>query len=130
VVTKVYTRDVDAGAVFYSRPDTVSGEQLDARTKIKTEHPDVFQKVRVLALTDEIPNDPVVVRKGLDGSIVSRICDALLSFQSTEEGSKALMTIASVEGFQRTSDAAYDDVRALVASYGIDVEKQLRKGKK
>jgi phosphonate transport system substrate-binding protein len=130
VVTKVYTRDVDAGAVFYSRPDTVTGEQLDARTKIKTEHPDVFQKVRVIGLTEEIPNDPVVARKGLDKAIVSRICDALLSFQRTESGKKALMTIASVEGFQRTSDAAYDDVRKLVASYGVDVEQQLRKTKK
>lgn len=130
VATKVYTREVDAGAVFYSSPDTVTGEQLDARTKIKTEHPDVFEKVRVLALTDEIPNDPVVARKGLDPLIVSRVCDALLSFQRTEEGKKALMTIASVEGFQRTSDAAYDDVRKLVASYGVDVEKQLLKGKK
>lgn len=130
VVTKVYTRDVDAGAVFYSRPDTVTGEQLDARTKIKTEHPDVFQKVRVIGLTEEIPNDPVVARKGLDRSIISRICEALLSFQQTDDGKKALMTIASVEGFQRTSDAAYNDVRTLVASYGVDVEKQLRKSKK
>ncbi len=130
VVTKVYTRDVDAGAVFYSRPDTVTGEQLDARTKIKTEHPDVFQKVRVIGLTEEIPNDPVVARKGLDRAIVSRVCEALLSFQRTESGRKALMTIASVEGFQRTSDAAYDDVRTLVASYGVDVEQQLRKSKK
>lgn len=40
------------------------------------------------------------------------------------------MTIASVEGFQRTSDAAYADVRTLVASYGVDVEQQLRKTKK
>ncbi len=127
VVTKVYQGDVDAGAVFYSRPDTVTGERLDARVKVATEYPDVFDKVKVIALTDEIPNDPVVIRGGLPRDVADRLIEALIAFQTTADGKRALMTIASVEGFVRTTDAEYDDVRTLVARYGIDVESTLRK---
>lgn len=127
VVTRVYHGDVDAGAVFYSPPDTVTHEQLDARIKIATEHPDVFSKVKVIALTDPIPNDPVVVRSGLPQSIVDRLLRALMLFEKTKEGRTALMSIASVEGFCVATDNDYDDVRKLVAKYGIDVEKAVSK---
>lgn len=130
VVTKVYQGDVDAGAVFYSRPDTVTGEQLDARAKVVTEYPDVYTKVKVLALTDEIPNDPVVTRKGLPEDVRARLINALLEFQSTAEGKRALLTIASIEGFVPTTDDAYDGVRELVARYGVDVEGALKKKKR
>ncbi|MDZ4746675.1 MAG: phosphate/phosphite/phosphonate ABC transporter substrate-binding protein [bacterium] len=127
VVLKVYQGDVDAGAVFYSPPDTLTGELLDARCKIVNEHPDVFQKVRVLALTQEIPNDPVVVRADLPKDMQDNIVAALLEFQATEAGKRALNAIASVEGFVVTSNDAYNDVRRLVERYGIDLEASLKK---
>lgn len=130
VVTKVYQGDVDAGAVFYSRPDSATGERLDARAKVATEHPDVFDVVKVIALTEEIPNDPVVIRKGLPQDVADRLIAALLQFQETPQGKASLMTIASVEGFTRTNDAEYQDVRTLVAKYGVDVESTLRKKKR
>ena len=130
VVTKVYQGDVDAGAVYYSSPDTVTGEQLDARAKVLTEYPDVYEKVKVLALTDEVPNDPVVTRKGLPEDVRLQLIAALLKFQSTAEGKRALMTIASIEGFVPTTDAEYQGVRELVARYGVDVEGTLKKKKK
>ncbi len=129
VVLKVYQGDVDAGAVFYSPPDTLTGEILDARCKIVNEHPDVYEKVRILALTDEIPNDPVVVRATLPRDMQDRIVAALLEFQATPEGQKALNAIASVEGFVVTRDDAYNDVRRLVERYGIDLEASLKKKK-
>ena len=129
VVTKVYLGDVDAGAVFYSRPDTATGEQLDARTKVKTEYPDVFEKVKVIGLTDEIPNDPVVVRSSMDSEITDKLVSALYDFATTPRGRQALMTIASIEGFKRSNDDEYNEMRSLVARYGIDVEKSLRKKK-
>lgn len=130
VVTKVYQKDVDAGAVFYSRPDSVTGERLDARCKVVTEYPDVYEKVKVIALTKEIPNDPVVVRKDLPEPTVKKLIDALIAFASTPDGKTSLMTIASVEGFQITSDEDYQSVRELVSRYGVDVEQTVRKKKK
>ena len=126
VVLKVYQGDIDAGAVFYSPPDKRTGERLDARCKIAPQHPDVYDKVRIIALTDEIPNDPVVFRKGLPTRIRQDIINALMEFQKTPEGKSSLMTIASVEGFVNTTDADYESVRQLVMKYGIDLEKTLK----
>lgn len=131
VVLKVYQGDVDAGAVFYSRPDTVTGEWLDARCKVAPSHPDVFEKVKILALTEEIPNDPVVFRRGLPQEIRDQIIEALLAFQKAPGGKEALMTIASVEGFVKTSDSDYESVRSLVKAYDIDLETAIKpKGQK
>jgi len=127
VVLKVYQGDIDAGAVFYSPPDTVTGELLDARCKIAPQHPDVYEKVKVIALTDAIPNDPLVFRSGFPQEIKNAIIDALMAFQATPQGKKSLMTIASIEGFVPTTDEAYADVRTLVSKYGIDVEDVLKK---
>jgi phosphonate transport system substrate-binding protein len=127
VVTKVYQGHVDAGAVFYSPPDALTGEILDARCKVVTQYPDVYEKVKIIALTDSIPNDPVVVRKNLDERIRNAVIGALLKFQSTPEGRAALMTIASIEGFVPASDSDYNDVRALVARYGVNLEATLKK---
>lgn len=127
VVIKVYQGDVDAGAVFYSPPDAITGEVLDARCKVVTQYPDVYEKVRIIALTDSIPNDPVVVRKNLDETIRRAIIDALLQFQSTHEGKEALMTIAGIEGFVPASDSDYNAVRALVEQYGVDLKAALKK---
>ncbi len=127
VVTKVYQGNVDAGAVFYSRPDSVTGEQLDARVKVLTEYPDVFEKIKIIGLTDPIPNDPVVVRRGLPTHLSDRLIRALLLFQTTEAGRKSLMTIASIEGFERTADSDYNAVRDLVSQYGVDIESTVKK---
>ncbi len=128
-VLKVYQGDVDAAAGFFSPQDTVTGEYLDARAKIAPQHPDVYQVLKILALSDPIPNDPVVVRKGLPLDIQKRLIDALMEFQSTKQGKEALMTIASIEGFVPATDADYAGVRKLVGEYGIDVESQLKKSK-
>jgi phosphonate transport system substrate-binding protein len=129
-VLKVYQGDVDAAAAFYSPRDSVTGEYLDARAKVAPSHPDVYDRVKILCLTEPIPNDPVVMRKGLPQAIERALLAALLDFQKTPEGKASLMQIASVEGFVPTVDADYNDVRKLVSTYGIDLEGELRKAKK
>ncbi len=44
VVIMVYQKQVDAGATFYSPPHPITGEPLDARSRVKKQHPDVFEK--------------------------------------------------------------------------------------
>lgn len=129
-VLKVYQKDVDAGACFYSARDTVSGEYLDARAKIAPQHPDVYDVIKILALSDPIPNDPVVMRRGLSADVQDKLVQALMEFQSTPQGKAALMTIASIEGFVPTTDADYNDVRTLVGEYGISLENELKKSKR
>ena len=127
VVTMVYQKQVDAGATYYSAPDTSTGEKLDARIRVLTQFPDVFSKVKIVALTDEIANDPVVFRDGFPAEMQQKITKALMDFQATAQGRKVLYATYSVEGLAPASDNDYDALRRLIRSAGVDVNSALSK---
>jgi phosphonate transport system substrate-binding protein len=127
VVTMIYQGQVDAGATYYSPADKATGELLDARARVKEQFPDVFQKIKILELTEPIPNDPVVFRNNFPAAFEQRIIKALLAYASTPGGKASLMDIASVEGLAPSSDAEYTEMRKLVTTYSVDVEEALRK---
>ncbi len=126
VVTMIYQGQVEAGATYYSPPDKTTGELLDARARVKAQFPDVFERIRILEVTDDIPNDPVVIRNNLPADLRDKIVKALLRFAATDDGRKALMEIASVEGLEPTTDADYSEMERIVTTFSIDVEKALR----
>jgi len=127
VVTMVYQRQVDAGATFYSPPHPVTGEPLDARSRVKKQYPDVFDKIKILALTDSLPNDPVVFRKGMSRVMVERIKNALLKFANSEEGKKVMPDIYSMEGLMEANDSDYDFLRKLIRESGLNLVEIVRK---
>lgn len=126
VVTMVYQKQVDAGATFYSPPHPVTGEPMDARSRVKKQYPDVFDKIKIVALTDEIPNDPVVFRKNMSDEMVDKIKKALLKFVNTEEGKKVLPDIYSIDGLIETTDSDYDGFRKMVQEAGIKLEELIK----
>ncbi|MFN4111116.1 MAG: phosphate/phosphite/phosphonate ABC transporter substrate-binding protein [Ignavibacteria bacterium] len=126
VVIMVYQKQVDAGATFYSPPHPVTGEPLDARSRVKKQYPDVFEKIKILALTDSLPNDPVVFRKGMPPVMVERIKNALLKFANSEEGKKIMPEIYSMEGLIETSDSDYDLLRKLIKETGLNLEEMVK----
>jgi phosphonate transport system substrate-binding protein len=126
VVTMVYQRQVDAGATYYSPPDPHTGEIRDARARVLHQFPDVLEKVRIVALTDSIPNDPIIVRADLPEPVLERLIQALLEFAATPQGKRALYEIYSVEGFAPVHDRDYDGLRRLLRQYVGDVERLLR----
>lgn len=126
VVIMVYQKQVDAGATFYSPPHPVTGEPLDARSRVKKQYPDVFEKIKILALTDSLPNDPVVFRKGMSSVMVERIKNALLKFANSEEGKKIMPEIYSMEGLIETSDSDYDLLRKLIKETGLNLEEMVK----
>ncbi|RMF32678.1 MAG: phosphate/phosphite/phosphonate ABC transporter substrate-binding protein [Chlorobiota bacterium] len=127
VVTMVYQRQVDAGATYYSPPDPLTGEVLDARVRVRTQFPDVLEKVRIVALTDPIPNDPIVFRRGFPAPLRDRIVRALLDFQSTPTGRRILYDAYSVEGLAPARDSDYDTLRTIIRNFGGDLEALLRR---
>jgi phosphonate transport system substrate-binding protein len=126
VVTMVYQRQVDAGATYYSPPDPHTGEIRDARARVLHQFPDVLERVRIVALTDSIPNDPIIVRADLPEPVLERLIQALLEFAATPQGKRALYEIYSVEGFAPVHDRDYDGLRRLLRQYVGDVERLLR----
>ena len=124
VVISVYQGRVDAGATYYSAPGT-DGEIRDARARVKTQFPDVEEKVKIVAVTDKIPNDPFVFRKGLPTDISDKFIVALKKYLMTEEGRSAFKRIYSVEGVVETTDTAYNGLRDMIRAINVDIEKYL-----
>lgn len=120
VVSMIYQGQVDGGATFYS-PER-DGEIQDARHLVKTQYPDVEDKVKILHLTDPIPNEPVVFRAGLPQEMKDSVIQALLELIKTEEGKDAFYSLYSVTSFKKSTDKDYDKVRKILQALGRSID--------
>ena len=110
VVAAVYNGDVDAGACY-----------VDARSTIEDENPDVMEKVMVIAVTKDIPNDGVQFHPSIPQDMRNTIVDALLTIASTEEGVEALETAYSWTALEKHGDEFYDPFRQVLQASGLDI---------
>ncbi|OIQ15911.1 MAG: phosphonates-binding protein [Bacteriovorax sp. MedPE-SWde] len=126
VVTMVYQKQVDAGATYYSAPSS-AGEIRDARARVKTQFPDVEDKVKIVTITEKIPNDPFVFRKDLPAEVTAKFITAVKKYLATEKGKTTFKNIYSVGGLVDTTDADYDGLRNVIKSININIEEQLKR---
>lgn len=124
VVSMIYQGQVDAGATFYSPP--ANNEIQDARRLVKTQYPDVEDKIKIVELTDPIPNDPIVFRKGLPEEIKKTITDTFISYVKTPEGKEAFEKLYGVTDLQSATDADYDKVRELLKALGKSANEMMK----
>ena len=111
VVSMVYNGQVDGGATFYTPPH--DGKIEDARRLVKTQYPDVEEKVQIIQLSEPILNDPIVFRSTLPEELKVKITAAFLKFVKTEEGKAAFSAIYGVDDFKPATDADYASVLTL-----------------
>jgi len=96
---------------------------LDARvTDIETA-PDIFDETRILALTDQIPNDTLSFGPEFPLNTANQIIGALQDWVS-EDNEDCLQSICSDEfynwtGIEPVTDSFYDPVRFLMDTLGI-----------
>ncbi len=117
VVLAVYQKKVDGGATFYTPPDD-DGTPKDARWLLRTQFPDVYDKIKILQLTDTIPNDPLVFRKDMPEELKEKIAASLEKYIKTPEGAKVLKDLYHITDFKRASDADYEPVRSYLKEMG------------
>lgn len=125
VITMIYQGQVDAGATFYTPPE--KGVIQDARRLVKTQFPDVEQKIKIIELTSDIPNDPIVFRKDLPEEMKKNIQQALMKFIKTPEGNKAFHDLYGVTDFKESTDKDYDSVRDILKSLGHSASELINK---
>jgi phosphonate transport system substrate-binding protein len=99
VVLSIYKGEVDGGAAYDG-----------SRSAVAKIFPDVFDKVKVIAYTKEIPNDTVTVRKKLPEDLKLLIRDGLKHVSRSPEGSKVLKKLYGISGFTDL-DGLFDPVR-------------------
>ena len=97
---------------------------LDARANIRTEAPDVMQKVRILAISQAIPNDTLSFGPEFPADVRAQIEEALVAFAETDawDASIGSADFYGWSGIPPATDAEYDVVRAMVAATGYTIE--------
>lgn len=125
VVSMIYQGQVDGGATFYS-PEA-DGQIQDARRLVKTQYPDVEKKIKIIELSEPVPNDPIVFRKDMPEEMKVKITEALVKFIKTPEGLAAFKNIYSYTDLKPATDKDYDSVRAMLKSLGKSAEDLMKK---
>ncbi len=124
VVAMVYQKQVDAGATFYS--PVRNGHIQDARRLVKTQFPDVEEKVKILTLTDKIPNDPIIFRKEMGSEMKEKLVNAFINFIKSPKGKKTFEQLYLVDGMVKIDDSVYDPVRKVLGGLGLSVKKMIK----
>jgi phosphonate transport system substrate-binding protein len=103
--------------------EIVCGEDYyprDARRNIRDTNPDVIQQVRIVTLSDPIPNDTLSFGPEFDEMQKESIIAALTAFASDDpDGFSTAFEAYSWSGVATTTDAEFDAVRAIVAALGL-----------
>ena len=126
VVSMIYQGQVDAGATFYSPPEKEEGIQ-DARRLVKAQYPDVEDKIEIVKLTNDIPNDPITFRKDMPEEMKEKITEAFLKMVETPEGKAAFKNVYGVDQIARATDKDYDSIREMMKTVEINPEEALKK---
>jgi len=97
---------------------------LDARANIRTEAPDVMQKVRILAVSAAIPNDTLSFGPDFPADVRTQIEDALVAFAQTEAWGTSIGSadFYGWSGIEAATDAEYDVVRNMVQATGYTIK--------
>jgi phosphonate transport system substrate-binding protein len=93
----------------------------DARASVIDTAPDVIEKVKILTLSERIPNDTVSFVKDFPPTLRFKIVNALLNYADSAEGQAVLQNpqFYDISGFDRVDDTFYDPVRNLIKNIGL-----------
>jgi phosphonate transport system substrate-binding protein len=110
VIAAVYNGDVDAGATY-----------VDARTRVENTIPDVMEKVVVLEVTPDIPNDGVQFVSSMPEEMRKTIVKALVEIIKTDEGKEAFKTAYLWTDLTEKGDSFYDPFRQVLQAAGLNI---------
>jgi len=120
-VEAVYNGEADAGVIYHE--GTESGMSAkDARSQLEKKYPNIMSIVKVIALTDEIPNGPVAVRKDLTDDMTAKLVKSLSDFSKSPAGRKTLLELYGMTGLAPVSDSTYDGVREVIRNLGKRIQ--------
>ena len=117
-IRAVYDGSVDVAATY---EDARNKLEKDPTTK------DVKSKVVIIGKTDEIPNDTISVRTGLDPGLVKKIKEALIKYAHTPEGKKTLNDVYEVDDLVEAKDGDYDSVREVAKAMDYQLDRLKKK---
>ena len=114
-VAQVYEGNCDAGTSY-----------VDARTNLEEDYPDVMDKVAVISVSADIPNDGVQFATSMPEELRAQLVSALLEISATEEGKEALSTAYSWNELIEKDDTFYDPFRQVLDAAGVSAEEYMK----
>ena len=120
-VKPIFTGAHDAAVLSVYNGDAPVGVSYDdARALVVKDKPDVGKKVTVFALSEEIPNDGVVIAKSVPTDLQTKITDALVAYAGTKEGKKTLTDLYEISEFQKADPASLEIVKEAAEKLGLN----------
>jgi phosphonate transport system substrate-binding protein len=129
VVQAVRDGKVSGGSAFYSPPSAANQRDGtlvgDARFLIlknmtsQEERAEFLDQVRIIALTDPIPNDVCCVRRGFSESVWTRFEASMQRFLETPDGRGAYYDLVAGVAAAPCTDADFDEFRAALNEAGV-----------
>jgi len=136
VVQAVRDGKVSGGAAFYSPPSAANRRDGtlvgDARFLIlknmtsQEERTKLLDEVRIIALTDPIPNDVCCVRRGFPERVWTQFEASLQRFLETPDGRGAYYDLVAGVAAAPCTDADFDEFRAALTDAGVSASALLK----
>lgn len=120
-VLAVLNKKVDAGSTF---SDDHSGSKGSWTRYLK---PEEVEQLKVIAVTEPIPADNIVVSKELEPETAEKLADVIIDFGKTKEGNELMKKLYKFDGYMKATDQDYDSVREAFELSGIHLEESLKK---
>lgn len=89
----------------------------DARVRLEDEIPDIYNQIRVIGTTEEIPNATVSVRSELPEDLKEKIQEVFLNMNNDMEMLAVLEDVYNWEGFAPAESEDYDVVRDVYSEF-------------
>lgn len=89
----------------------------DARVRLEDEIPDIYEQIRVIGTTEEIPNATLSVRSELPEELKERIAEAFLNMNDDPEMLEVLEDVYNWEGFAPAQSSDYNVVRDVYSQF-------------
>jgi len=135
VVQAVRDGKVAGGATFYSPPSAANRQDGtlvgDARFLLlknmatDEERAKLLDEVRIIALTDPIPNDVCCVRRGFSKSVWERFERSMQRFLETPDGRSAYYDLVAGVAAEKCTDADFDEFRTALTDAGVSASRLL-----
>lgn len=106
---------------IYEGECEVGASYVDARTSVEDQYPDVMDKVVVIALSADIPNDGVQYSKDFPQELRDQLNPALISVAGSEAGAEALSSAYSWDGLEAHDNSFYDPFLQVLEASGFDI---------
>jgi ABC-type phosphate/phosphonate transport system substrate-binding protein len=129
VVQAVRDGKVAGGAAFYSPPSaanlrdgTIVGDARFLILKNMASQADrarLLDEVRILALTDPIPNDVCCVRRGFSNTVWEQFEASMQRFLETPDGRSAYYDLVAGVAAAPCTDSDFDEFRAALTEAGV-----------